>query len=575
MLFPAANGADSSPESNLCPEIAGVILEDTGTHYDSLDPGFLSKYRIERRLGTGGMCIVYEAEHVLMGKRVAIKVLRPEFAADPAISQRFEQEARAASRIHHPNAINVMDVGTTADHSPFIVMEFVDGRTLDTVIREEGPLRPERAANILRQAAGAVEAAHSAGIIHRDIKPQNILISSVDGQDWVKVVDFGVSKILEDRDRSPSLTAANFIVGTPRYMSPEQCEGARIDARSDVYSLGVVLYEMLAGAPPFEDDSATRLLVRHTSEAPPPLRTRRIVAPEVDSVVMSALEKEPGRRPQSAADLSRLFDRAIGIGKGNRGIDDRGSQSHRIEIPLAPDESTIVRPRAASAPDPARTTPIHTGQGAGYQEESDLRTDRIYYYPRKRAASTGLVVTLVGLLVVALGVAAYLYFNGSTSGTDSAKDSISSAQQSIADAIARVESLPTDHPLRGYLPQLEQWQGELRAYSQMPDRTDAMKTAADQYKVKADQISGQAKIAAAALARQANQNTAQPEASPSSSKQPVPSPQSSSAIANRPQQHQPEDASSNANRGSPESAPPPPGKPQPSPPRPANSNSGV
>ena len=553
-------------------------MEDTGTQQDSLDRGLLAKYRIKGRLGTGGMCVVYEAEHVLMGKRVAIKILRPEFAADPATSQRFEREARAASRIHHPNAINVMDVGTTPDHIPFIVMEFVDGRTLDTVIREDGPMRPERAANILRQAAGAVEAAHAAGIIHRDIKPQNILVSRVDGQDWVKVVDFGVSKSLEDRDRNTSLTAANFIVGTPRYMSPEQCDGARIDARSDVYSLGVVLYEMLAGFPPFEDDSATRLLVRHTSEPPPPLRTRRTVAPEVDLVVMSALEKEPDRRPQSAAELSRLFDRAIGIGKANQGSDDRGSASHRIEIPLGSDESTIVRPRAASTQaDPARTTSIHTGQDAAYLDESDLRSDRIYYYPRKRGASTGLVVTLVGLLVVAVGIAAYFYYNGFTSGTGSPQDSISSAQQSIADAIARVESLPTDHPLRGYLPQLEQWQGELRAYSQMPDRTDAMKTAADQYKLKADQISGQARIAAAALARQANQNAAQPEASPSSSKQPVqvPSPQSSSGIANRGQQHQPEDATSNSNRASPESPPLLPIKPQPSPPRPANSNTGA
>jgi tRNA A-37 threonylcarbamoyl transferase component Bud32 len=552
-------------------------LEDTGTQQGILRPGIPDKYRIKTRLGSGGMCDVYEAEHVLMGKRVAIKVLRAQFAAEPATSQRFEQEARAASRIHHPNAINVMDVGTTTEGSPFIVMELIDGKTLDTVIREDGPMRPERAANILRQAAGAVEAAHRAGIIHRDIKPQNILVSGVDGQDWVKVVDFGVSKTLEDHRGGPSITAANFIVGTPRYMSPEQCEGAHIDARSDVYSLGVVLYEMLAGRPPFEDDSATRLLVRHTSEPPPPLRTRREVSPEVDSVVMSALEKERSRRPQSAAELSRLFDQAVGIGKENQDAGGRGTASQRIEVPLGSDESTIVRPKAASTEAvPARPMSVQTGQSLNrsYSGE-EPRGDRIYYYPRKRGDSSGLVITLVGLLVVALGVAAYLYYNGLTSGTDATQDSISSAQQSIADAIARVDSLPSSHSLRAYLPQLEQWQGELRAYSQMPDRTEAMKSAADQYKVKADQISGQAKIAAAALARQANQNTAQPEASVSSSRQPVEqAPPANSGAANREPQRQPEGTTSNANRASPEPPSLLPVKPQLSPSRPANSNSG-
>jgi serine/threonine protein kinase len=522
------------------------------------------------------MCDVYEAEHVLMGKRVAIKVLRAPFAADPATSRRFEQEARAASRIHHPNAINVMDVGTTAMGCPFIVMEFVDGRTLDTLINEDGPMAPERAAHILRQAAGAVEAAHAAGIIHRDIKPQNILVSRVDGQDWVKVVDFGVSKTIEDDARGPSITAANFIVGTPRYMSPEQCEGARIDARSDVYSLGIVLYEMLAGGPPFEDDSATRLLVRHTSESPPPLRTRRDITPEVDSIVMMALEKNPGRRPQTAAELSRLFDQAIGIGKESQDPTGPGRAGRRIEVPLGSDESTIVRPKAPDTrAEPARPTSTQS-LNRTYESEPEPRSGRIYYYPRKRGDSSGLVITLIVLLVVAFGVAAYLYYNGLTSGTDATQDSISSAQQSIADAIARVDSLPASHGLRGYLPQLEQWQGELRAYSQMPDRTEAMKTAADQYKVRADSISGQAKIAAAALARQANQNIAQPEASVSGSRQPVEqgAAAGNSPAANHEPQRQTEGTSSNANRASTEPPALPPAKPQASPPRPANSNSG-
>src|SRR5262245_28186771 len=381
-----------------------------------------AKYRITGRLGAGGMCDVYDAEHVLMGKRVAIKVLRPQFAADPNTSRRFEQEARAASRIHHPNAINVMDVGITEDGSPFIVMEFVDGKTLDNLIRSEGRLEPERAGNILRQAAGALEAAHSAGIIHRDIKPQNIIVSCVDGLDWVKVVDFGVSKALEDSGRSGSVTAANFIIGTPRYMSPEQCENAPIDARSDVYSLGVVLYEMLAGVPPFEDDSVTRLLVRHSSEAPRAVRAwQPDVAPEVESVVMRALEKDPARRPRGAAELSELFDRAIGLARRtDEGRQDRGRTGRRIEVPLGPDDATIIRQKGASTSRRPDAYDTHSTEGSPdqqYEVGSSARGIPDHYYTREETEHSGLVITLVALLVVAVGIAAYLYFYGTSSGS--------------------------------------------------------------------------------------------------------------------------------------------------------------
>ncbi len=272
------------------------------------------KYQIEHLLGSGGMCEVYRARHSGIGKEVAVKILKPELAADPKIAERFEQEARASSRVRHPNAINVTDYGIAKNKTPYLVMELIEGHTVRELLREFGPFPVPRVVHILGQVCGALEAAHSVGVIHRDIKPDNIIISEYDGRDWVEVVDFGVAKIQEDFNRRSALTGANFIIGTPRYMSPEQCEEQPVDARSDIYSLGIVVYEMLAGQAPFDGGSSTRLLMAHVAEPPPPLRQKRPdISPEIESIVMRALEKNPDRRPQSAMEFARDFERAAGF----------------------------------------------------------------------------------------------------------------------------------------------------------------------------------------------------------------------------------------------------------------------
>src|SRR5262249_12383889 len=287
-------------------------------------------------------------------------------------------------------------------------------------------------------------------------------------------------------------------------------------------------------------------------------------------------EKDPARRPQGAAELSGLFDRAIGATRRtDEGTRDRVRTTPRIEVPLGPDDATIIRQKAASASPPAAYGAHSTADGLDqkYGTGGQSSPGRIHdhYYTGQRTEHSGLVITLVALLVVAVGIAAYLYFYGTSSGSGPVDDSISSAQQSIADAIARVDSLPKDHPLRSYLPELQQWQGELRAYSQMQDRTEETRARADQYKLKADQISGQARIAAAALARQANQNTAQPVPSGSTAPE-QPGTSSRPGNANREELRvTPDRSTTNGNRPSEE--PRLPAKPQASPPRPANSNS--
>jgi serine/threonine protein kinase len=494
------------------------------------------KYTIEELIGSGGMCDVYLATHTVMGKQVAVKVLKPALAADSTIAQRFEQEARAASRIHHPHAINVMDYGIGEGNIPFIVMEFVRGLTLGELLRKEGAISVERAADILRQACGALDVAHSVGVVHRDIKPDNIIIAEYDGADWVEVVDFGVAKIQEDVNRRINLTGANIIVGTPRYMSPEQCEEKPVDARSDIYSLGIVLYEMLSGEAPFKGDSSTRLLVAHAHEPPEPLRNKRPdLSPELETVVMSALEKNPARRPQSAGEFARQFQEAAGLGQPAQSETNRAGAFSRISVPLgeqdkletpvtalalgedASDESTIVRPRST----PISNTPVNqnvdTPIPAGGNNFQQRHPTPVTYVAasggyRKQNNTAG-IIALVAVVLVVAGIAAYLVFGNKFSAVGSTSEAVIDAQQSVTEAIARVDSLPKDHPLRSYMNDLRQWQGELRAYQEVRENNAQVTDKAERYRQKAQDISGQARAALSALG--------QPDPAPSTNAAPV------------------------------------------------------
>lgn len=273
------------------------------------------KYKLEQRIGRGGMGSVYLARHTNFNKIFAIKVLSSDIAQDPSAYKRFRQEAEACAKIKHPNAVDVNDFGKTPDPEGlvYMVMEYIEGSTLRKIMERGGALSPERAVHLARQICAGISAAHRAGIVHRDLKPDNVMVEIIDGQEVAKVLDFGIAK-LKDTQYQSSITKTNSVLGTPNYMSPEQCTGTTVDARSDIYSLGVMLYEMLSGQLPFRAATAPAIIVQHVTKEPTPLIQICNKVPEpLSHVVMRALAKEPSKRQQSATDLASQMEAAITI----------------------------------------------------------------------------------------------------------------------------------------------------------------------------------------------------------------------------------------------------------------------
>jgi tRNA A-37 threonylcarbamoyl transferase component Bud32 len=288
------------------------------------------RYEIIRRIGEGGMGAVYEARHSIIGKRVAIKVLLEKFLENEELIARLLQEARLASSIGHQNIVDVTDFGTTRDGRAFVVMEFLEGEPLSELIMRDAPLPVERSLSIVRQVASALGAAHAKDIVHRDVKPENVYLVRRGDQDFVKVVDFGVSKAVRSREEAGSewqrLTRTGAVLGTPLFMSPEQAAGAEdIDHRADIWATALILYECLTGELPFRGTNYLGVVAQiQNKEVPPPsaLRPELGIPPAVDRVVMRGLEKDRSRRYQQMAQLERDVDGLL-AGDADVGFDDR------------------------------------------------------------------------------------------------------------------------------------------------------------------------------------------------------------------------------------------------------------
>ena len=286
------------------------------------------RYEVIERVGLGGMAEVYRARDDLLGREVAVKVLNDKLSGDKSFVERFRREAQAAANLSHPNIVSLYDYGSD-EGANFIVMELIDGRGLEQIIADEGPLLPERAAEMASDVARALERAHATGLVHRDIKPSNIMITSY-GQ--TKVTDFGIARAMGDGDQT--MTQTGMVIGTASYLSPEQAQGNPVDARSDVYALGCVLYEMLTGAPPFKGDTPLSIAYKHVREdAEKPSTLNADVPAALDAIVMKALAKNPDNRYQTAREMREDLQRFLA-----------GEQIHATPLLAA---ATTVAPAAS------------------------------------------------------------------------------------------------------------------------------------------------------------------------------------------------------------------------------------
>jgi eukaryotic-like serine/threonine-protein kinase len=400
------------------------------------------KYKILARLGEGGMGAVYRARRVHIGDEVAVKVLHANFVKDTAALERFRREARAAAMLKHPNVVAIYDYGEAREEAApaFIVMELVAGKSLRDILESDGRLELQRAVALMRSICAGVAAAHRNQIIHRDLKPDNIIVvppHSDAEPEAAKVLDFGIAK-LRDSAGGAGLTQTGVVIGTPYYMSPEQCMAETLDARSDVYSLGAMFYEMLAGAPPFSAATATGVVAKHLTELPPPLPLHAGIPPALEAVIMRALSKDRQGRQGDAAELSRELQPLTGQLQGDSAYPQmafRGTVPTTAEPP-APRSEGLNYPTP-----PPSSTPGYPQMS--YREAPGQVSAPPPLIVQPKRSRAGLVIGLVALVVIVLAAAGVAFWMLNQQTSEPANQNIARANENRNEtAVANRSSLP-------------------------------------------------------------------------------------------------------------------------------------
>lgn len=382
------------------------------------------RFKIVALIARGGMGKVYRAEQAPLGRMCAIKVLNPSYAGehDPEFHKRFFLEASIASKLTHPNTVTIFDYGRTDDDVYYMAMEYLEGRTLHRAIREAGFFPEERAAHVARQVCRALREAHSLGVIHRDLKPANVfLVEHGDENDFVKVLDFGLVKNVSE-NKGEDLTQTGLFMGSPKYMAPEQIRGDRVDARTDIYALGIIMYEMLAGKVPFDRPNSVNILMAHVNEEPPPIRTMNPnaqLSTAFEEVVMRCMAKEPDVRYRSMDEVLAAVKKVGGgaltatvSGVGTTGefrtLSSSGGRS------VTSSQSTPAVTASGSHPAVAPATSSEPGVVASPLASIPSTTDAVQLVSQPpRGSSKGVVFGAVAAGVVVLGIAGFYGLRGS------------------------------------------------------------------------------------------------------------------------------------------------------------------
>ncbi|MEZ4438374.1 MAG: serine/threonine-protein kinase [Polyangiaceae bacterium] len=410
-----------------CPDDGEHLLPDEvcKTFDEELAPGTLvGDYRIEEKIGEGGFGRVYRALHPVIGKRAAVKVLNREYSSNPNVVSRFVSEARAVNQIRHRNIIDIFAFGGLPDGRQYLVMEFLDGTTLDEFLKTKGRLSVEEALPLFRSLAKALDAAHAAGIAHRDLKPENVFLARDDeGGVYPKLLDFGIAKLLGD-SAAGHKTRTGAAMGTPLYMSPEQCRGKGVDHRTDIYSFGVMVHECLTGRLPFDGDSMMDLMFKHAQQPPPPMSAvLPELSPALDAPILAMLEKDAGARPQTlVAAVDALAEAARSVGISVR--DTATGSGLRL-----------------------------TGEGAGTKNSAQFLEPTVAAPPATAATSAGTVNTLgetappsngrtiaVAAAALVIGIGATLFLTHRSGGEESSGETKPTAPATIPDAPSAVAS---------------------------------------------------------------------------------------------------------------------------------------